>query len=208
MKIFFARHGESQANLLHIISNRRIAHGLTDVGRKQAARLAEKLQKQSIIYIYSSPVLRAVQTARIISNRLGLTFEEADGLREFDCGVAEGRSDAQAWQLWQAEYDAWAFKHDYTHQIEGGESFQDIQDRFLGFIAGLIKAYSDTSSEIVCISHGGILSVMFPWVMRNVTPAVILKYKFNYTACIVAEYQPGGLQCVEWDGHPVGKLQK
>ena len=40
MRIYFARHGESEANLLHVFSNRGVKHGLTARGRAQAETLA------------------------------------------------------------------------------------------------------------------------------------------------------------------------
>ena len=43
--LYFVRHGESEANLLHEFSNRGLKHGLTDKGRRQAAALVHKLKE-------------------------------------------------------------------------------------------------------------------------------------------------------------------
>src|SRR5215510_3422657 len=95
MKIYFARHGESEANLLHEFSNRGVKHGLTQKGRAQAAELAVELAAKPILRIYSSPLLRATQTAGILAEALGLEVEVTDALREYDCGVLEGRADEE-----------------------------------------------------------------------------------------------------------------
>ena len=203
MKIYFARHGESQANLLHIISNRDLPHELTERGHAQAVSLAERFMTHRIRRIYCSPLLRAVQTANILAQELRVDCEIVDGLREYDCGVAEGRSDEAAWKLWQAEYDAWVFNHNYGYQIEGGESFHDVHRRFTTFVNRLIETKAGTDDEVICISHGGIYSVMFPWVMSNVTSEVIMKHGFDYTSCIVAEHSSKGLVGVEWNGIPI-----
>ncbi len=203
MKIYFARHGESQANLLQVISNRQLNHELTQQGKEQARKLAERFEGERIAKVYSSPLLRAVQTASILAGALGVKYELADGLREYDCGVAEGRSDEGAWRLWQAEYDAWLFGHDYTYKIEGGESYQDVCRRFVPFVEGLVKVYGKTSGGVMCISHGGIYSVMLPQVVKNVTAEMVLKYGFDYTSCIVAEQKLGNLVCLEWNGTPI-----
>jgi len=200
MKIYFARHGESQANLLHIISNQSLPHGLTNAGREQAARLAEHLQDHSIISIYTSPLQRAVETANILAKRLQMDYQITDGLREYDCGIAEGRSDEAAWHLWQAEYDAWTINRDYDYRIEGGESFETVHQRFISFINGLVKTNVANDFGVVCISHGGIYSLMFPSIMHNVSPAMMMQYGFGYTSYIFAEPTPGGLRCVEWNG--------
>lgn len=203
MKIYFARHGESQANLLKIISNRNLPHGLTENGRRQALRMADRLSEHPITRIYSSPLLRAVQTGAIVAERLQVECEQTEGLREYDCGIAEGRSDEAAWRLWREEYNAWVFNHAYDYQIQGGESFQQVRRRFTDFMDGLIKLYAGSPVELLCISHGGIYSVMFPLIMHNVNPEMMMKYGFDFTSIIVAEHRASGLVCVEWNGSAV-----
>ncbi|MFO7662130.1 MAG: histidine phosphatase family protein, partial [Chloroflexota bacterium] len=75
MKLIFARHGESLANILHEISNRGLKHPLTSNGREQAAALAQALAFRSLDHIYTSPILRAIETAVIVAHRLGVEYE-------------------------------------------------------------------------------------------------------------------------------------
>ena len=203
MRIYFARHGESQANLLHEISNRGLRHGLTLKGREQAEALAVQLQGIPMTRIYSSPILRAIETSVILANRLVVEYEVTDALREYDCGVLEGRSDESAWQVWQEVFDAWVVRHEWERRMEGGESFYDIRRRFEPFIGGLVKRYGDTSTNVVCVGHGGVYWMMLPVVLKNVDTELIWQYGFEYTACIVAEWRPTGLFCVEWNGHDI-----
>jgi broad specificity phosphatase PhoE len=149
MRIFFARHGESQANLLHEISNRGIPaqqppqvlarHGLTSKGRAQAGALAGGLEGRKIAQVYSSPLLRAIETSQIVARRLGVGYEISQALCEFDCGILEGRSDEQAWQAWQELWEAWTIRHEWERRIVGVESFRDIQGRFEPFIDDLVQ---------------------------------------------------------------------
>jgi broad specificity phosphatase PhoE len=203
MKIYFARHGESQANLLHVISNRGLRHGLTYRGREQAVTLADQLQGHPIARIYSSPVLRAIETSVIVANQLNLDYEVVDALREYDCGVLEGRSDEAAWQQWQELFDTWVIHKRWDERHEGGESFHDIHERFVPFIEGLVQCYAGTQEEIICVAHGGIYTMMLPLVMKNVDQMLISRYGFDYSSCVVAELKPEGLMCVEWNGHLV-----
>jgi probable phosphoglycerate mutase len=200
MRLYFTRHGESQANLLHEISNRGLRHGLTRKGREQANALAARLQSKSNARIYSSPVLRAVETSVILANRLDVEYEVVEALREYDCGVLEGRSDEAAWQGWQELFDAWRVHHRWEQRVEGGESFYDIRERFLPFIDGLVKQYGETDSEVVCVSHGGLYHMMLPLVLKNVAPEFIAQHGFDYTSCIVSEWRAGGLICTDWNG--------
>ena len=129
MRLIFARHGESQANVEQIISNRDLPHPLTKQGKAQARELAEMLTQRNMSAIYASPLLRAQETAQIVSERVGLPLMTTDALREFDCGIAEGRGDAEAWQLLNDVVADWSNRHNYDQRIEGGESFNDMLDR-------------------------------------------------------------------------------
>lgn len=66
MKFYFVRHGESETNVHGIFSNRGYQHPLTKKGIQQAQELVRQLAGASINRIYTSPIMRAVQTAEIL----------------------------------------------------------------------------------------------------------------------------------------------
>ena len=119
-----------------------------------------------------------------------------DALREYDCGALEGRSDEAAWQGWQALYDAWTIHQRWEQSLEGGESFFDVQKRFVPFIDGLIQQFKDSEAQILCISHGGTYRMMLPLVLNNYEEA-LASHGFGYTTCLVAELRPEGLFSIE-----------
>ena len=203
MKLYFVRHGESQANILHQISNRGLVHGLTRKGREQAVALARRLQDRSITRLYSSPLLRAVETSIIVATQLGLEYEVTDALREYDCGVAEGRSDEAAWQMWRELFDDWVVHGRWERRIEGGESFHDVRARFEPFVEGLVRQYGDTEGGLLCVSHGAFYWTMLPQVVRNITYELISRHGLEHTTCIVVESRADGLVCAEWNGTPI-----
>ena len=173
MKIYFARHGESQANLLQVISNRSLPHGLTNKGREQAAALANCLKEATITRIFSSPVPRAEETSAIVAKSLGLAYEVVDALREVDCGVLEGKSDQAAWQQWQELQHAWLIEKKWAFCMEGGENFYQVYQRFIPFIQELINMYATTAGGILCISHGSIYRLMLPLIINNIDERLI-----------------------------------
>lgn len=200
MKIFFARHGESQANVLHEISNRGLRHPLTQKGREQASLLAQKLENQEISRIYSSPVLRAIETTVIVANQLSVEYEVTEALREYDMGELEGRSDDKTWELWKELFDAWAIHRRWEQHLPGGETFYDVQKRFVPFIQGLINQYRHTNASILCIGHGALYWMMLPLVLKNVNFAFIQRYgAFPYASWIASELKQGRLFCVKWN---------
>jgi len=163
MKILFARHGESQANLLHEISNRGLKHPLTQKGREQASLLAQKLQDRSIARIYSGPVLRAIETTVIVANHLCVEYEVTEALREYDLGELEGRSDEKTWELWQELFDDWTKYQRWEKRAPGGENFHDVQRRFVHFIDRLIRQYQGTEASLLCIGHGVYIGSCCHW---------------------------------------------
>ncbi|MBN2147382.1 MAG: histidine phosphatase family protein [Anaerolineales bacterium] len=193
MRIYFARHGHSHANLLRKISNRGLCHGLTPAGREQAVKLAQRLQHFPIIQIYSSPVLRAIETSIILANQLQVEYEITDALREFDCGILEGRSDEEAWRGWQEISDAWLVHKCWDQRIEGGESYNDLRERFVPFIECLVNRFGGTQAEVVSVSHGGLYRMMLPLVLKDLDADRVFHQGFGYTACLVAESHPQGL---------------
>lgn len=204
MKIFFARHGESQANILHEISNRGLKHSLTQKGREQAATLACKLQDRSISYIYSSPVLRAIETTVIVASHLRIPYEVTEALREYDLGELEGRSDPRTWEIWQEVFDAWTMHKNWEQRAPGGENFQEVKGRFLPFIEGLYDRSDGTGANVLCLAHGGLYGVMLPQVLVNVNRQFLDQHgTFPYASLVIAELRPKGLVCLEWNGIPV-----
>ena len=90
MILYLARHGQSEANVLRVFSNGLNKHGLTELGRTQAEQLAQRMAGYSIKRMFTSPILRAVQTAEILSQRLGIGFQVEPALSEFSVGSWEG----------------------------------------------------------------------------------------------------------------------
>lgn len=196
MNLYYVRHGESEANILEVISNRGCKHGLTEVGRRQAATLGARLQGTGATRIWTSPLLRAVETAEILSEALGVETEVTDALREFDCGIAESRADAEAWQLHRQVMDAWLQRGDLEARIPGGESFADMRDRFVPFVGRLREG--DNSGSQILVGHGGLYLCMLPLILSNISAAP--EGGFPNTAYVLAKSVPEGLVCLEWCG--------
>ncbi len=201
MQLYFVRHGESEANVLRVISNRGMQHPLTEKGRDQARTLGESLLPAGITAIYTSPLLRAVQTAEILSERLGVGFQVTDALREYDLGLLEGATGPETWAGYQALREEWIRHGHWERRIEGGESFEDMRARFVPFIRGLLAAENRDGGNKVLIGHGGVYACMLPLVLANVDLAApSYHYPFPNTGYVLAETRPEGLVCLEWCG--------
>jgi broad specificity phosphatase PhoE len=195
-RLYFVRHGESEANVQHVFSNRDLPHSLTPLGREQVARLAEQLVGVGFAAFYCSPVLRARQSADIISARLGLEYVVSPALVEYDVGEFEGRSDAASWQRYADVQKAWFEDRDFSVRMAGGESLDDIRARFVPFIDGLLAA--PARGPVLLLGHGGTFRCMFPLVMSNVTFDYIADHHMGYTDVVIGEQRGSGLVCIQW----------
>jgi probable phosphoglycerate mutase len=192
-----------------VYSNGLGVHGLTDVGRRQAEQLADRLEDIPFAALYCSPILRALQTAQIVAERLHLTYEIAEGLREYDVGILEGKSYDEDTQGLFLEITAqWMERRNWAARIEGGESYDDIAARFMPFIETLEAAYRDTDSNVLLVSHGGTLRSMLPLLLSNVDYASLWltnvddpsvpALRFDYATSIVAELRGEEWLCLRW----------
>jgi len=200
MKIYFVRHGESTANLFHVFSNSDSRHPLTEDGVRQARLLAGSLSAHPIERVYSSPVLRAMQTAQIIVESLSVSLETTEALREWSVGIYEGTTDPDGWELHRKVQEDWFYNHNLGSKMPGGESFLEIQARFVPFIEKLVGVRGEADREIALVAHGGLYQAMLPVVLTNIDIAFVLSHGTPYTCCIVAESRPEGLTCLSWDG--------
>jgi broad specificity phosphatase PhoE len=200
MKIIFVRHGESEANLLNEFSNRGLKHGLTERGKAQAGILAEQLARHSVARVFSSPLLRALETAEILSAALRVPYETVDALREYDCGVLEGRSDPASWAEYHSVLEAWTLRRRWERRIEGGESFTEIRDRFVPFIQHLVDTYANPPQRVILVGHGGLYRCMLPLVLENIDFGFAMQHPLGNTGQVEAELRDGELACLKWSG--------
>ena len=118
----------------------------------------------------------------------------------------EGRGDEDAWSAHQAVIQAWDDEKDYNRRIAGGESFNDLQERFVSFIEYLVGEFAAGEGDLVLVSHGGLLHQMLPIVLSNVDRAFTQAYPLGNCGYVVAVCGEEGLVCLEWDGRTPHKI--
>ena len=199
MKLYFARHGESEANVQRIFWDRPYGYGLTDRGREQARALADSLADVGIAALYCSPILRAAQTAQIVGRRLNLTPEIEDALRERDVGILYGQEiSPENLSLCYRITQQWMVHGNRDVRFEGGESYNDMVARFMPFIGRLEERYRDTDANVLLISHGITLGTMLPHLLSNVDWAFSSAHPFDGSFYAVAELRDDEWVCLRW----------
>jgi len=201
MRLYFVRHGESQANVIKQFSNHdQTKHPLTAAGRAQARALAEKLRDVKFTAIYSSPLLRAQQTAQILNAARGLEIQTTPALVEHNAGELEGRADQEAWQAYSSLFETWLIQRDLDARIPGGESFNEMRARFMPFFTAVVNRFADTEAHILFVAHAGIFHSMLPLLLTNVGYTFGYKHILSNAALVLAEQRAEGLVCLSWDG--------
>lgn len=201
MKVFFVRHGESEANLLHEFSNRGWKHPLTDLGIRQAIHLRDSLADERIERSFSSPIQRAVQTAETLAAHFQIPVEITPALQEYDTGIYEGRSDEAGWREYGRVWKEWQYRRDWYARMAGGESFWDMYQRFIPFIRGLMRDHANSTGAIVLVSHGGLYRCLLPFILSNISAEFAATHSIGNTEYILAQPDSNGhLVCLNWCG--------
>ncbi|HEY9644443.1 MAG TPA: histidine phosphatase family protein [Coleofasciculaceae cyanobacterium] len=184
LKLLFVRHAQSIGNQQKRMQGNG-EFDLSDEGKHQAEKLGQRLLAESWqpTCVYSSPLKRAAQTSEIVLSRLlaeplpaavsDLIDDEidsevgpaspsrtipvyyADELREFQNGIFEGLTWAEAMQQHPELCKTLESSPDWI-QIPGAESLQDARDRCRRFIQMLLNRHSN-GEHILIVSHSWIL---------------------------------------------------
>lgn len=152
--IYLVRHGESEANLSKRYS------GITDVdlsmsGRDQAVKAGINLKMAEISNIFSSPLKRAFDTAKIISNETSIDKNNIiveNCLIEVNFGIFENMTWEEMQAAHKEETEKW-IKEKHRYKFPQGESYEDIIRR----ISEFVDKVPDNS---VVVTHFGVIQSM------------------------------------------------
>lgn len=156
MKIFFIRHGETTGDVEDRYGGDYDDH-LSGEGKRQCTALATALATKDIEIIFTSPLLRAQETAEILSQQSVCDVEIIPDLRERNqYGILTGLKKEKAKDLYPTEVE---MVKDRLNTIEGAESYQDFSYRVREAFKEVIA--HTKYSTIAVVTHGGPLRVLF-----------------------------------------------
>lgn len=196
---YFVRHGESEANLVREFSNTGMKHGLTALGRQQIYATVKKLNHINCLAIFSSPLLRAIQSSEIFSNFFKIRFEIIEALKEFDTGILEGRSDKKSWDMYNNILNEWLIYENWDKKLDEGESYNDIKTRFIPFLNTVKYKYSKQHGSIIFIGHSGTFKCMLPLILSNVDSEFVQDHDIQHAGYVCAEMADKNIKCNLWD---------
>ena len=146
---YLVRHGEAENNVRHILNSAPVKHEypLTERGRAQATKAAEYLVPVGADVLYSSPILRAKETAGIIAEATGLPIHFDDRL--WEVGMGRFNEGSQLDMLKKYPDPQMRLSPDAE---DGMESMLEVRSRLDDFLDELKEKY--VGKQVILVSHG------------------------------------------------------
>lgn len=193
MKFLMIRHGETSWNAEKKIQ------GSTDIplneaGVAQAQALGEQLLEQGncIERIYTSAQIRARQTARILSDRLGLEMRVLKGLEEMRLGLWEGLNWDEVAQRYPEEFGRWKKERRYV-PAPRGESYQNVLERV---VPALRKVARAESGDVLIVTHSAVIMSLLSCI--NDTPFQEMIVRYRTQNCTVVEVESDLIESLQY----------
>jgi broad specificity phosphatase PhoE len=155
-RLLMIRHGATSATEEGRFSGAEGAE-LSDEGRWQAARLGERLAKEEIAAVYTSPLSRALDTARIVAEPCRREPIVRDGLQEIGHGHWDGMKRSEVESQFGDEYSAWE-ADPFTFAPSGGESGVAVLARALPVVRDIVSAHP--GQQVIIVSHKATLRLI------------------------------------------------
>lgn len=165
--LYVARHGQTIWNAQNKVC------GITDVeltalGREQAKALAAVVAGRNIDVIISSPLKRAVETSKIVSDLCNIPVLVDERLIEQNYGIYEGvdRKDESFLNN----------KRNFAYKYPNGESMMQVAYRIYGFIDEIKSKYKN--NNVLIISHGGVCRIINTY-FKDMTNEAFFHYRLE-----------------------------
>ena len=166
LTVLLTRHGHTDRSEPEQYLGQRIHATLTERGRRDAERLADRLEGVHVDRIISSPLGRAVETSTILAARVHAEVETDERLTELDYGAWEGLTVEVIDEKFPGERKLYS-TDPASHQVGGGESGYEVAARVADFIEGLLTWGLADGADRTCVlvGHSSLNRVLLATVM-------------------------------------------
>jgi broad specificity phosphatase PhoE len=177
MALYFVRHGETDWN------REKRFQSTTDVplnarGLEQARCCADELMRRGVqlFELRCSPLQRAVSTARIIGEALGVEPQIDPRLTEMSFGDWEGQLETELSATHGGDFDVWRQSH-YTSRPPGGEALIDVAERLHSLIEDIAGVAS--SGDAMVVAHQAVMMALKAALTGDYSVEAAFSYKQN-----------------------------
>lgn len=158
MEIVFIRHGQTDVNKDNRLQGAQVDAELNERGREYAKKAAANFNEDKFDVVYSSPMKRAVETAKIFTKgKKELKLDPR--LLEFDFGDWDGKKMDEIARDYPDVVDPWGkVNRDYVKYALNGESYEEFDKRCGEFLDEMYQKYTDQS--VLVVAHGRLIRMM------------------------------------------------
>ena len=153
MKLYIIRHGQTDWNIAKKSQGRQYIP-LNERGHFQAQCLGKAMENRPITAVFSSPQIRAMETAIAVASPAGVPVIPVRDLMEINYGVWEGKTEEELLRDDRALYEAW-WSHPAETAPPEGESINQVNERCR-------QAWKEIKPQLTgdaaIVAHGGLLA--------------------------------------------------
>ncbi|MFW5800502.1 MAG: histidine phosphatase family protein [Spirochaeta sp.] len=161
LRVYFIRHGQSEGNSQGILQGQK-DYPLSELGREQCKSAASYFSDRGIEYVMTSPLLRAQETAEILSaggNMPAPVIEPR--LMELKTGIFTGMTIREIEREYPQEWRA--FLRDSWEGVPEAESIDSLWERAIEVWNTIIDIANQGKRHIVVVTHGGLIQ----WIIKT-----------------------------------------
>ena len=181
--LYLIRHARSVGNAAQQIQGW-LDLPLDDHGRKQARLVGERFRHKPLAAIYTSPLLRAAETAQAIAIARGMQVIYDERLREYHMGAWTGLTGAEIEAMMPPRWNA----DEHDHVGPGAETGADMRLRVEPFLSDMLARHPDQLIAVVC--HGGTLGAIVSTIL-GLPPIRRQPFTFGNASITKMVYEPG-----------------
>ena len=175
------RHGQSTWNQEHRIQGQ-LDPPLSEQGRRQATLLAARLAGRRFAGFYASDLKRALETAEIVGEVIGLAPTPLASLREVFLGEWEGLTSEEIAQRYPEAWARWVEEPDWD-VVPRGESQAAFDVRVAAAMDDITRRHAH--GDVLAVTHGGVIQValhrvvgtpsrgLFPFKIQNASITIL-----------------------------------
>ena len=160
--IIFLRHGQAENNTKRILAGRTEGVPLTKTGVEQAERIAKYLKHMDISAIYSSPIERASNTAKIVADYNSLNYDLDDRLIEIEMGKFTRMNYDDMFAKYGNVFLKFYENDPIIEECEV-ETFAEVQKRVIDLVGHIVKKHKN--QNVVLVTHMDPIKSMISTIM-------------------------------------------
>lgn len=183
-KIYITRHGETEWNTVKRMQGHDNSP-LTELGKKQAKWLNNRLKESKIDIIYSSSLIRALDTAYILRGERNIQVIPTDSLKEIYLGSWQGCLASEVEKNYPEQHRCFWYEPESYVPIDG-ENFEDLLIRVSAFFREITKVHAN--ENVLIVAHAIVLKALLNYVNKGSVKTLWNGPHFKPTSLTILDY--------------------